>query len=189
MPVESRWIATRPAPFPSTNCLRTRCPGLFGATMPTSTSRSGSIWPKWTLNPWANMSRLPGAIPSRISASQTSACFVRQQDHHDVALAGGVRDRQHAQSVPLRLLDGRRVLAQTDYDVDARILEAERMGVALRAVADDGHGLAVELGEIVLVVDHGRETLVRSTAEPVSKQLSGGAARRALGRRIDLGTL
>ena len=43
--------------------------------MPTSTSGPGSIWSKWIEKPWANISRLPGAIPSEISASQTSACF------------------------------------------------------------------------------------------------------------------
>ena len=43
--------------------------------MPTSTSGPGSIWSKWIENPWANISRLPGAIPSLISLSQTSACF------------------------------------------------------------------------------------------------------------------
>jgi len=43
--------------------------------MPTSTSGPGSIWPKWIEKPWANISRLPGAIPSLISLSKTSACF------------------------------------------------------------------------------------------------------------------
>jgi hypothetical protein len=47
----------------------------LGAIIPTSTSGPGSICSKWIEKPWANSRRLPGAIPSAISASQTSACF------------------------------------------------------------------------------------------------------------------
>ena len=43
--------------------------------MPTSIPGGGSIWPKWMLKPWAKRSRFPGARPSLISFSQTSACF------------------------------------------------------------------------------------------------------------------
>jgi hypothetical protein len=43
--------------------------------MPTSTPGPGVICSKWIENPWANSRRLPGVIPSLISASQISACF------------------------------------------------------------------------------------------------------------------
>ena len=76
MPVASWWTAIRQGtPRPSANWRRTRWPGPLGATMPTSTPGGGSIWPKWIEKPWANISRFPGAIPSRISPSQTSACL------------------------------------------------------------------------------------------------------------------
>ena len=52
--------------------------------------------------------------------------------------------------------DGGGIGPEPDYDVDAGVLEVQRMGVALGAVADDGDGLAVEEGEIcVVVVEHG----------------------------------
>ena len=41
---------------------------------------------------------------------------------------------------------------QADADVDARVLEIESMGVALRAVADDGYLLALDEREIGVVV-------------------------------------
>ena len=62
----------------------------------------------------------------------------------------------------LRLLDGRRVGPQADDDVDAGVLEVQRVGVALGAVAEDGDGLAVEEVEVgVVVVEHGRGRLLR----------------------------
>src|SRR5205823_7467486 len=55
-----------------------------------------------------------------------------------------------------RLGDAARVRPQADYDRNAGVLEVEGVGVALRAVADDRDGLAVELVEIsVVVVEHG----------------------------------
>ncbi len=99
---------------------------------------------------------LPSAMPSRISASQTCAVqLVGQQDHHEVAAAGGLDDRQHLEALLARLGDRGRVLAQPDDDLDAGVLQVEGVGVALRAVADDGDGLAVEEREVcVVVVDH-----------------------------------
>ena len=60
--------------------------------------------------------------------------------------AGGLRlARPTAESV-----------AQAYDDVHARVLEVQRVGVALGAVADDGDGLAVEQPEVgVVVVEHG----------------------------------
>ena len=129
--------------------------GPFGATMPTSTPGGGSIWPKWMEKPWAKSSRLPGAIPSAISASpDLGLLLVGQQDHHDVAAAGGVGDVEHLEPCRLGLGAAGRVGAQPDDDVDARVLQVERVGVALRAVAEDRDGLALELGEVgVLVVE------------------------------------
>ena len=65
--------------------------------------------------------------------------------------------------VVARLLDGARVGPQADDDVDARVLEVERVGVALRAVADDRDGLAVEEREVcVVVVEHGVARLAQA---------------------------
>src|SRR5207253_6572854 len=60
-----------------------------------------------------------------------------------------------AKPVGTRLLDRRGVRAQPHHYVHTRVAQVERMRVALGAVAEDRDGLAVELGEVcVLVVDH-----------------------------------
>jgi hypothetical protein len=83
--------------------------------------------------------------------------LVRQQDHHHVAAAGRLGDRLDREAVLLGLVDRIRALTQADDDLDAGVLEVERVGMALGAVAEDGHGLAVEEREVgVVVVDHGR---------------------------------
>src|SRR5205807_10344969 len=99
--------------------------------------------------------------------------LVREQDHHEVAAAGGVDDRDDLEALLARLGDRLRVLAQADDDVDAGVFEVERVGVALRAVADDGDGLAVEEPEVsVVVVDHARrvsEALARDATATDSR--------------------
>jgi hypothetical protein len=71
--------------------------------------------------------------------------LVGSEQHNDVALTRRVGGLEHPQAVALGLGPARRALAQTDDDVDPRVLEVERVGVALGAIADDGDGLAVEL--------------------------------------------
>jgi hypothetical protein len=89
-------------------------------------------------------------------AVDLAVLLVRQQHHHDVAARRGVGDAGDLQARRARLLDRARVGAQADDDVDAGVLEVEGVGVALRAVADDRDGLAVEPGEVcVVVVEHG----------------------------------
>ena len=97
-------------------------------------------------------------MPSRTSASHTWRCSSSGTSiMHDVAAAGGVGDRQHLEPGVAR--PARReseLVAQAYDDVDAGVLEVQGVGVALRAVADDRDGLAVEEGEIcVVVVVHG----------------------------------
>ena len=89
--------------------------------------------------------------------------LVGQQDHHDVAAAGGFGDVEHLEAGRLGLGAAGGVRAQADDDVDAGVLQVEGVGVALGAVAEDGDGLALEQGEVgVLVVEdvvcaHGRQ--------------------------------
>ena len=104
--------------------------------------------------------------------------LVGHEHHHDVAAAGGVGDRQDLEARVLGLLHRRRVLAQADDDVDAGVLEVLGVGVALGAVADDGDGLAVEEGEVcVVVVVHGPRSLVGGL------QAARGRDQRAAGKR------
>ena len=93
--------------------------------------------------------------------------LVWQQDHHEVAAAGRLDDGQHLQTLLAGLRDGLRVLAQADHDVDAGVLEVQRVGVALRAVSDDGDGLAVEECEVcIVVVDHCPQAIQPAACRP-----------------------
>ena len=57
--------------------------------------------------------------------------LVRDEDHDDVAAAGGVRDGQDLEAGVLRGLHGGRALAQADDDVDPAVAQVLRVGVAL----------------------------------------------------------
>ena len=52
----------------------------------------------------------------------------------------------------LGLCLGLRALIEADDDVDAAVLEVQRMGMALAAVTDDGNGLASEHLEICILI-------------------------------------
>src|SRR5205823_13190301 len=68
----------------------------------------------------------------------------------------GLRDRQHLEPAVARLLRRLRALAEAYDDARARVLEVQGVGVALGTEADDRDGLAVEEGEVcVVVVVHG----------------------------------
>ena len=74
--------------------------------------------------------------------------------------SGGFGDFQHLEAGSFRLLGRGRALAQRNGDfLDAGILQVERMGVALAAVADDGDLLAldqVQVGVAIVINTHGR---------------------------------
>ncbi len=81
--------------------------------------------------------------------------LVRKQDHHDVALAGGVGDVEDLEAMGFGLGARGGVGTQPDDDVDAGVLQVERVGVALGAVAEDRDGLTCERVERgVVVVEH-----------------------------------
>jgi len=81
--------------------------------------------------------------------------LVGREDHDDVGPCGGVGDGLDLEAVLLRLGRGLRAILQRDGDLDARVTQVLRVGVALRAVADDGDLLALDEGEVgILVVDH-----------------------------------
>ena len=81
-----------------------------------------------------------------------------------VQLLSAGYDRVDLEAVGLGLLDAARIRAQADYDTDARVVEVERVRVALGAVAEDGNGLALEQREVgIVVVDHSGEFHSAST--------------------------
>ena len=123
-------------------------------------------------------------MPSRISRlPDLGLLLVGQQDHHDVA-RGWRRRRRRAprRPSPLGLRDRlASPVAQPDDHVDARVLQVERVGVALGAVAEDGDGLAVEQREVgVLVVDD--VARLEMHEQPMSRSRSSFPARCAAAR-------
>ena len=86
LPVGSCAMAMRQGtPKPSSNWRRTVCPGPLGATMATSTSGGGTIWPKWMLNPCANSSVLPGGQAGLdVRLVDVALEVIGDEHHHDV---------------------------------------------------------------------------------------------------------
>ena len=150
-------MATRPGtPLPSSNWRRTRWPGLFGATMPTSTSGPARSARSGSRSRARTAAGCPARCRPRSRASQISACFSSGSSTITMSprLAASAIETT-SQAVGSRLLDGVRVLAQADDDLRARVLQVECVRVALGAVSEDRDGLAVELREVsVFVVDH-----------------------------------
>ncbi len=63
--------------------------------------------------------------------------LVGDEHHHDVGLLRRLARGHDSQAVGLDLLPSRRVRAQADPDVAARVVEVQRVRVTLTAVADD----------------------------------------------------
>ena len=78
--------------------------------------------------------------------------LVRNQDHRDVRLLDGLGHRQDLQAVGLRRRLGLRALIKADDDVHAAVLQVQRMGMALTAIADNRYGLALQKIKIRVLV-------------------------------------
>jgi len=79
-----------------------------------------------------------GKIRSDLCVVHRLLLGVGKQDHDRVGPLGGVGNRHDRQAFRFGLGLRGRTLAQTNNDVDARLFEVERMGMALRAVTNDG---------------------------------------------------
>ena len=73
--------------------------------------------------------------------------FIRQQNHHQIGGFGGIGHAAHVETGSLGFVPGA-ALAQADNHVYAGIFQVGGVGMALRAVADDGHGFAFDQGEV-----------------------------------------
>ena len=180
LPVASCSTAISPGtPLPSVNWRRTRWPGPLGATIPTSTPGGRLDLPVVDREAVAEQDHVALGDPvADLLLPDVVVELVGQQDHHEVAAAGGLDDGQHLEALLARLGDRGGVLAQADHDVDAGVLQVEGVGVALGAVADDRDGLAVEEREVcVVVVDHWTAQAIRLT--PVADATSVRPGERA----------
>ena len=103
------------------------------------------------------------------------------EDHDDVGLLHRLGGGEHAQALGLGLGPALRALGQADADVDARVAQGQRVGVALAAVAEDRDVLALDQGEVGVVVvehlSHGGLLLRRASSRVVGRiEPAGGVA-------------
>ena len=108
----------------------------------------------------------------QVIAVDVALQFVGRQHHHDVGPLGGLGDFHHLEAGGFRLLGGGRSLAQRDGDfLDAGILQVQRMGVALAAIADDADLLAldqVQVGVAIVINTHGRSSWLGGRSARIS---------------------
>ena len=78
--------------------------------------------------------------------------FVGQQDHDHVCSLHRFIHFHHGQASLAHLVPGSTALAQTDNDFHAAVVQVLCVGVALAAVADDGHSLALDQAQITVFV-------------------------------------
>ena len=163
---------------------RTRWPGPLGATSATSTSGGRLDLAVVDREAVAEQQQVAGRdAVGDLLAVDLAVLLVGQQHHHDVAARGGLGDVEHLEAGVLRLRDRGGVGPQAYDDVDAGVLEVQRVGVALRAVADDGDGLAVEEREVcVVVVEHAARQATKLAS--MTHQISVAADARGRVRRV-----
>ncbi len=71
--------------------------------------------------------------------------FIGRCHHHQVSPFGSFCNRHHLEAVGFNFLRRGRASLEADNQIlGTRILEVQRMGAALRAIADDGHFLALD---------------------------------------------
>src|SRR5213080_2851619 len=83
-----------------------------------------------------------------LALEHLTLALVGQQDHNHARLLGGLVDGRHAQPVLLGLRPALRALVEPDHDVLTGVLEIQRVGVPLAAVADDRDLPALEQAEV-----------------------------------------
>ncbi len=97
-------------------------------------------------------------VGAEMLAIQIALPFVRRQHHDHVGPLGGLGRTHDPQPGRLRLGDARRTRTQADHEVcGAAILQVQRMGMALAAVADDRDLLGldqVNVGVAVVINAH-----------------------------------
>ena len=78
--------------------------------------------------------------------------LVRQQDHDDICTLDGFSDFLNLVTSLLGLAPRSTILAQTDGHVDAGLLQVLGVGVALGAITNNSHLLALDQGEVRILI-------------------------------------
>ena len=170
-------------PAPTSKSSRTRWPGAFGATMITSWSAGGAMRPKWMLSPCAKSTRRARLEVRRDLRVPHALLHVVGEQHRDeLRAANGLADRRDRQPGDLGRDPRRAALAQADDDVDARVVQVQRVRVPLAAVADDGD-LAVQQLRVPFAVDRGHAVLLSVQCRTSWPRVTGARSRRGRARR------
>ena len=91
-------------------------------------------------------------VLGNLVAVNLSNVFVRQQDHDDVSDFNGFSHFLNFQASVLSFAPGSAAFTQTNNHVHAGFVQVQGVGMALRAVTDDGNGLAFDQGKITILV-------------------------------------
>jgi hypothetical protein len=78
--------------------------------------------------------------------------LIRQQNHHHIGDPDSVVDFHHGQARLAHLVPRGTAFAQANHHLDTAVIEVLCVGMALAAVADDGHGLALDQAQITVLV-------------------------------------
>src|SRR6478609_3355401 len=96
-----------------------------------------------------------GELGGDLLGVQLPLVLIGSEDDDDVGLLRGLGRGEDAQALGLGLRPTLGARLQADAHVDARVAQGQRMGVALAAVADDRDVLALDQGQVgVVVVEH-----------------------------------
>src|SRR6185436_11075525 len=87
-----------------------------------------------------------------VAAIDVGDMLIGQQDHHEIRGLDRVGDVLHIQPRLLGLVPRSPTLAQADGDFHARILQVQRMGMALRAVTENGDFFSLDQTQVRVLV-------------------------------------
>ena len=93
-----------------------------------------------------------GEVREDVALIDRRLLHVRQADHDDVGKADRLRRIKHFEAMLRRDGAGLRTWIEADDDLAAAVLQIERMGVALRTIAEDGERFVFEHAEIGVFV-------------------------------------
>lgn len=92
-----------------------------------------------------------GQVGGNVLLVHVRLTLIVDENHDDIRLLRGFRNGHHVEAVLDCHGPAFAALAQTHDDVHAGIAQVQRVGMTLRAVADDGDGLAGQLVQVTIL--------------------------------------